>query len=115
MSRHWSSFDRDVTNREFAEIPGRDLAALFRAMKKFGLYDPSGWVVKDYGDDLRMIKAANQSQGRCLFFTTREVLGNNGEAHEELVVLLAYKKETQEAPAAVIERARQRMRRFRNG
>lgn len=63
-----------------------------------------GFVVKSYGDGLMMIKAANHTQGRCLFFTVREEQGD-----EVLTALVAYKKETQEAPERVIETARKRM------
>lgn len=60
-----------------------------------------------------MIKPNNQSQGRCLFFCVQSKMGPNGDATEELIALLGYKKETQEAPANIIETARHRLRRVR--
>jgi len=79
-------------------------------MKKYADNEPSGWVVKDYGAGLFMIKAANQTQGRCLFFTVRPQETVGQASTEELVALLAYKKETQEAPDQMIETARQRLK-----
>ena len=72
LVRHWISFDYSVTNREFAELPSRDAASLFRAMKRYAIDERPGWIVKDYGEGLLMIKAANQTQGRCLFFTIQK-------------------------------------------
>jgi phage-related protein len=103
VARHWSSFDYDTTNREFLALPGRD-----RAAPKYAKGEEGRWIVKDYGDGLMMIKPSNRTQGRCLFFTVREI-----EGHEELIALLAYKKESQGAPARVLDTARERMRRAR--
>ncbi|MGV3616121.1 MAG: type II toxin-antitoxin system RelE/ParE family toxin [Fimbriimonas sp.] len=105
MPRRWTSFDSEVTNREFLALPEDDRKALFGAMKLFRLEAAGGYVVSNYGDGLLMIKAANQTQGRCLFFTIREVDGV-----EVATALLAYKKESQKAEKQKMETARQRMR-----
>ena len=62
----------------------------------------AGWTVKNYGDGLFMIKAKGQRNGRCLFFTIDEV------EPRKLVALLFYKKESQDAPAHLVETARER-------
>ena len=54
-----------------------------------------------------MIKATNRTAGRCLFFT----VDRSGE-DENLVALLFYKKEADDAPAALVEAARERRRRY---
>jgi hypothetical protein len=105
MERRWTSFNSEITNSEFLAIPAHDRAALFGAMKAYRLALPGGFVVKNYGDGLMMIKAANKTQGRCLFFSVRE---SGGE--EVLTALLAYKKETQEVPANVLATAKARMK-----
>jgi len=65
-----------------------------------------GFVVKEYGEGLLMIKAANRTAGRCLFFSVQELEGT-----EVLTALLIYKKESQEAPKHVVETARERLKR----
>jgi len=77
-------------------------------MKAFRLEIEGSYKVKNYGGGLLMIKSSNRAQGRCLFFTLVE-----SDDVETLVALLAYKKESQEAPKQVIETARARLRRFR--
>jgi phage-related protein len=104
VERHWKSFDQDVTNKEFRDLPIDDLIGLFEAMKLFRYDLGIGYVIKNYGDGLMMIKAKH-GQGRCLFFTIVEVIGT-----QELIVLTSYKKETQNLPDSVKRLAVQRMR-----
>lgn len=73
-------------------------------MKAYRLELETGFVVKSYGDGLMMIKAANRTAGRCLFFMV------SGEDSDSLVALLAYKKESDEAPKRVLETALERMK-----
>lgn len=54
---------------------------------------PGGYKVRSYGDGLMMIKATNRTSGRCLFFSVVELDGV-----EVLTALLAYKKESSDAP-----------------
>ena len=65
-----------------------------------------GFVVRDYGDGLLMIKATNRTAGRCLFFTLDE---NDSTL---AIALLGYKKESNEAPKFLIATARERRRRY---
>ena len=64
------------------------------------------YTVKNYGGDLLMIKG--RGAGRCLFFV-REVVDDI----ERLIVLLVYKKESQDVPERVLKTARERLRRYR--
>lgn len=56
-----------------------------------------------------MIKATNHTSGRCLFFTI------DTEEPTKLVALLAYKKESDEAPESLIRTARERRGRYLEG
>ena len=104
MRRRWTSFNHEVTNREFFALSQRDFASLTVAMRAFRMDEGAGYVVKHYGEGLMMIKSANQTQGRCLFFTIRE------ERNQEvLVALLVYKKESDAVPHHVEATARRRM------
>ena len=100
------SFDPDTTNAELASIRQPDRGALYWAMERYGLGDPTGWIVKDYGGGLLMLKAKGERQGRCLFFTHDEA------EPPRLVALLFYKKEGQDAPSRVIDAARERRGRY---
>jgi hypothetical protein len=104
MARRWRSFDQETTDQEFLSIPLTDMIALFDAMRLYALEAPGGFVVKSYGKGLMMIKATNQTSGRCLFFTVSDTEGD-----QALTALLAYKKESDEVPARVLTTARQRM------
>jgi len=108
MSRKWGSFDTEVTNRELEAIPYPDRGALYQAMAAYAEDLDIRYSVKNYGDDLMMLKASNGTSGRCLFFS-RERIGDS----EKLVALLFYKKESEEAPKRVIEAARARMIEYR--
>jgi phage-related protein len=62
-----------------------------------------GYLVKNYGDGLWMIKPQH-GQGRCLFF----MIAKSTES-TELIALLAYKKESRKAPDRLLALAKQRM------
>lgn len=64
-----------------------------------------GFVTKHYGKGLMMIKAANRTAGRCLFFCAPP--SDAGET--TLIALAAYKKESVDAPERVLAAARHRM------
>ena len=72
-----------------------DRIGLFEAMKLYRIGASTGYVLKSYGNRLLMIKPKN-GQGRCLFFCLNEKAGK-----QELVALLAYKKEGQKLPQRV--------------
>jgi phage-related protein len=103
VRRHWTSFNRETTNREFSALPTEDRVGLFEAMKLYRIDAGIGYVVKSYGKGLMMIKPKD-GQGRCLFFTTIETQGV-----QELVALLAYKKEGQKMPKRIKNLALERM------
>ncbi len=54
-----------------------------------------------------MIKATNSTSGRCLFFTPHR----EGDV-ETLVALMFYKKESDDAPSALLDAARERRGRY---
>lgn len=102
--RRWRAFDSETINRELSALPKEDFLHLTQAMLAFRKAQGSGYVVKNYGDGLLMLKDDSKGQGRCLFFSIRK----QGD-EEVLTALVVYKKESQEAPARVIKKARQRM------
>ncbi len=97
----WVNFDDDILVAEMRTIPQPDRGLLFFAMQRFAQGDDAGFTVKDYGDDLFMLKKKGRS-GRSLFFTYDE------RDRTSLVLLLAYKKESDEAPPNLIRTARER-------
>ena len=107
VRRSWKSFDPATTNRELLTVPQPDRRALTTAMARFGQGLEGGFVTKDYGNDVQMIKATNRTAGRCLFFTV-----DRSSEDENLVALLFYKKEADDALAALVEAARERRRRY---
>lgn len=109
--RQWLSFDRDTLDQEFRALPRKDMIDLFEAMKAYRMEVETGWVVKNYGNGLLMIKPSNKGAGRCLFFAVRSV-SRGGQNVEELIALLAYKKESQDVPKAHIRTARSRMSQY---
>lgn len=109
MGGKWESFNEVVTTTEFLTIPQPDQGALKYAMERYGKGQNVGWVLKNYGDGLMMLKAKNRSAGRCLFFMISET------DPARFVALLFYKKESDEAPAHIMETARQRMATFKAG
>lgn len=104
MRGRWTSFDTPTTNAEFLTIPQPDRRALFYAMERYAEGDDVGFEVKDYGDGLLMIKKRGPA-GRCLFFS-------HDSEEKLLVALLAYKKESDEAPKNLLESARERRGRY---
>jgi hypothetical protein len=106
MIRKFKAFDVKTINSEFATLPSADLRDLTHAMSLYQQNAGVGYTVKNYGDDLMMIKGSKQ--GRCLWFA----IGESQNGVEILIALLVYKKEGQEVPARVMERARERLRRY---
>ena len=86
-------------------LPPEDYYRLSQAMLGYRKASGSGYVVKNYGRGLFMIKDDSRGQGRCIFFSARQEQGD-----ELLTALLVYKKESREVPARVIEAARKRLR-----
>jgi hypothetical protein len=107
VKRRWTSFDKRITDREFLSLPLDDRVGLFEAMKLYRLEVGTGYIVQSYGHGLMALKPKS-GQGRCLFFCIREVGGD-----QELVALLAYKKESQRMPVRFRELAFDRMREYK--
>ena len=99
------NFDTSTIVSECGKIPQPDRGALFHAQDRYAKGENAGFVVKDYGGGLLMLKKARMA-GRCLFFPYEE----EGEVY--LIFLLAYKKEADEAPSHLIDAARQRRANF---
>lgn len=108
MRRDWVYYDFNTICAEFAELPDKDRAKLLSLLEHYkaaGLGNPSPAMIDDYGDglyQLRHIKPAYQ--GRLIYFATERVAG-----FERLVVLTVFKKQGQDVPQNVLERARSRM------
>ena len=105
MARRWRAFDVEAINREFAALPLEDHLCLQQTMLAYRSGEGEGYVVRNYGEGLMMVKDAAQGQGRCLFFSVHLERGT-----EILTALLVYKKESQEAPQRVLDTARRRLR-----
>jgi len=101
----WTNFDDEILVGEMRTIPQPDRGLLFFAMQRFAQGDEAGFTLKDYGGDLFMLKKKGRS-GRSLFFTYDEA------DRTKLVLLLAYKKESDEAPDSLIRAARERRGRY---
>ncbi len=103
--RKFEAFDQATINEEFLALPRADFRDLTHAMAQFQRGEESGYILKNYGDDLMMIKG--NRQGRCLWFTTNRV----EDGMQILTALLVYKKETMRVPDRILQTARERMRR----
>lgn len=101
----WVNFDDATLVAEMRTIPQPDRGLLFYSMDRYAKGDDAGFTFKDCGDGLCMLKKKGRF-GRSLFFTYDEA------KRSELVLLLAYKKESDEAPAHVIATARERRGRY---
>jgi hypothetical protein len=111
VTRRWSSFDTEITNKEAAALPSEDRKKLFRSMKAYVSDEEGKCVVRNYGGGLYMIKDRSQGQGRCLFFTVHLENAAELDQIEMLVALMFYKKESQEIPGQIFETAQARLRR----
>jgi phage-related protein len=95
---------------EFMAIPSRERAALFHAMAAYRQGIDVAWKVDKYPSGiLRIRNRGAGSSGRCLFFATLRL--RPGE--ETLVALAAYKKEGQDVPKAVMQRAESRLKEWK--
>ena len=104
----WVNFDDETLVSEMRSIPQPDRGLLFFAMQRFAQGDDAGFTLKDYGNDLLMLKKKGRS-GRSLFFTYDE------KDKTKLVLLLAYKKESDEAPESLTNTARETRGRYIDG
>lgn len=56
-------------------VPREDYYRLSEAMLAYRKDLRSGYVVKNYGDGLMMVKDDSHGQGRCIFFSVHKVDG----------------------------------------
>ena len=89
---------------ELATIPQPDRGALYLAMDRYAKGDRTGFTLRNYGAGLLMVKKDRLS-GRALF-------SHDEETGPRPVLLLAYKKESDEAPSHIIVTARERRGRW---
>lgn len=104
VKRKFEAFNARIINSELRALPFGDASKLMHAMENFQAEFLSGFVVKNYGGGLLMIKSTNQGSGRGLFFYSRIVNGV-----QICMLVLVYKKESQEVPANVLALARKRV------
>lgn len=107
MRREFDYFDDDVITQELEDLPAKDAASLIAVMDHYetvGLDDPRPAKVQDYGEGIRCIRHVKPNyKGRGLFY-----VGVTGPGYQKLWVLTVYKKESQEVPRHILERARSR-------
>ena len=107
MRREFDFFDDDIIGREFDELPAKDAANLIVVMDHYetvGFEDPRPAKVQDYGDGIRCIRHFKSNyKGRGLFY-----IGESSAGYQMLWILTVYKKESQEVPKHIIERAKAR-------
>lgn len=101
--RKFEAFDQATINEEFLALTRADFRDLTHAMAQYQRGEESGYIVKNYGDGLMMIKG--NRQGRCLWFSTDRI----EDGIQVLTALLVYKKETMRVPDRILQTARERM------
>jgi phage-related protein len=112
MRREWVFYDREVIQGELDGLSSKDAAKLTSLMDYYrtvGFANPSPAQVDDYGGGLYRLRHVKPAyQGRLIFFAAEKAAGI-----ERLVVLTVYKKESQDVPKHVLDRARSRMAEYR--
>jgi phage-related protein len=107
MRREFDYFDEEVIKQELNALPPADAANLVTVMDHYetvGFDDPKPAKVQDYGDGIRCIRHVKPNyRGRGLFY-----VGQTGPGYQKLWILTVYKKESQEVPKHVLERAKAR-------
>lgn len=106
MPRKFVRFDDAVIRKEFLYLPRESARDLKWAMENYQSGRDVIYTAKSYGGNLMMIKGSGQ--GRCLFFGSEVV-----DDIERLIVLLIYKKESQDLPERILRTARERMTRYK--
>src|SRR5580704_11709269 len=111
MLRQWVYCDEELIRREFAEIPAKDRAKLMAVMEHYrtvGLGNPSPAQIDVYGGGIRRLRHIKPAyQGRLLFF-----VADRAAEIERLVVLTVFKKQSQDVPKYVLDRAEARKVQF---
>jgi phage-related protein len=104
VERKFRPFDRETIVGELSTLESVHRGKLFFAMECYAKRDELGHagpaLVKRYGGGIEMIRHQdNEYQGRLLFY--------EGDAY---IILVAYKKETEDVPRRILETAHARMR-----
>lgn len=111
MRREFIPFDESIIRKEFLALPDLDRAkmlALIEHYQQCGFGNPSPAQVDDYGGGLYRLRHVKQAyQGRLIFFATDRVAG-----FERLVILVVFKKQSQDLPQKVLETARYRKKQW---
>jgi len=107
MTREWIFYNQKVIQAELDDLPAKDAAKLTSLMGHYrtaGLNNPAPALIDDYGGGIKRLRHVKPAyQGRLIFFAV-----DRTEGFERLVVLTVYKKEGQDIPQNVIDRAKAR-------
>lgn len=107
MRREFDFFEDAIIEQELEDLPAKDAANLIAVMDHYetvGFEDPKPAKVQDYGDGIRSIRHVKPNyKGRALYY-----VGETRSGYQKLWILTVYKKESQEVPKHVLERARSR-------
>jgi len=94
-------FDPKVVEKEFLAIPINDRSKLISVMTAHEREEAGPIKIQTYGGGISCIRhISGRYQDRCLF----------AETADDLVILTVYKKETQEIPQHILERAQSRLK-----
>lgn len=111
MRRERVFFDQGVIRAELDDLPAKDASKLTSLMEHYrtaGSDNPSPVMIDDYGGGIKRLRHIKPAyQGRLLFFTM-----DRTAAFERLVALTIYKKQSQDVPRNVLERAKSRKAQF---
>ncbi len=107
MRREFDFFDDGIIEQEMEDLPAKDAANLIAVMDHYetvGFDDPKPAKIQDYGEGIRSIRHVRPNyKGRALFY-----VGESSPGYQKLWILTVYKKESQEVPRNVLDRAKTR-------
>ena len=104
MRRRWEFWDVRRLSKELDSVPQSDRLDLLDAMDAFLKLEGINYQVDTYATGIKRLRHTNHSSGRCLFFIEERT--RNGET--VLIALTIYKKEKDEVPTQIMERAMRR-------
>jgi phage-related protein len=99
MARKFKPFDRDAIVEELETIDSSGRGKLFWLMTKYARGEAAPYMIRQFSEGFSEIRHQDaQYQGRAMFFE-----------HGDLIILVAFRKESQKKPKRLIELARKRM------
>jgi phage-related protein len=99
MARKFKPFDRDTIVEELEKIDSTGRGKLFWLMAKYAKGEDAPYKIRKFDEGFSEIRHQDAKyQGRVLFFEVGD-----------LIILVAFRKETQKTPRRLIELASQRM------